>query len=167
MDLRCCWQIEGGAFSSIQSDSLKFLHVVNLSDTFIHGFDLISLASVAPNLKKLILWGGHNLKSSSFIDLRIEQFESLEEISIASTELDNQDVESLLLAAPNIIELDMSLCCHVRRGVFTSLPRESLCALVKVNLSGLDIDYNDIRDLLRAAPFLKWINLNDCPLLRE
>lgn len=167
LNLSHCSEVKEGLFDSLQKNALPFIDEVILSKTNITKSDLLVFLEIAPNVKNTDLQFCEKINGGMRRFHKLKTLDSLEVVNLQYSHVHGRFVRALLEAAPNMRVINMTGCKEIKSGAFKRLKPNSLSSLEDMRLGGTGIGPSDFEALLRAAPNVKRIGIEDCPNLQD
>jgi hypothetical protein len=155
IDLSSCLCLNQDRF---QLNQLPNLEKIGLASTDISQGNLRAILMAAPNLKRIDLRSCPCLKQDRF-QLNENSLIHLECIDLTSTSISVENLNTILMAAPNLKEINLVYCDNIGEVQWNN-PR--LPQLEYINLAHSPISIANLQSILKAAPNLKKIDLPSC-----
>ncbi len=147
----------------LRPQSRPFLTELNAMGSSINAQQLENLINSAPNLTTLKLQNCTNLGKGP-LSLLPGQLAQLHYLDLSGSSITASQLQSLILAAPNLKSIDLN-ACECLNFLPLTLPEEQLPHLEEIRASGSSITPQQFLNLVHAAPQLKTAHIGKTELL--
>src|SRR3989338_7494718 len=160
LKLESC-KLIAGVFSDLKENSLGQLKEIRLDEADVTASDIRALLRTAPSLEILRLFFCKSI-AGVFLDLKENELAHLKEIILSGANVTAKDIATLLRVVPGLERLILRGCKENIINVFYDFKENELAHLKEIDLSWAGVTAEDMKVLLRAAPGIETLTLNNC-----